>query len=73
MSSHRLEAESVRLVRPNGTPLDERKCCFCNVLEDEYDFVLECSVYLELRKKYISKYFLETPKYDQIRRINKFF
>ena len=61
MSSHRLEVESGRWVRPNRTPLDERKCFFCNVLEDEYHFVLECSVYLELRKKYISKYFWKRP------------
>ena len=34
---------------------------FCNILEDEYHFVLQCSAYSELRKKYISKYFLKRP------------
>ena len=73
MSSHRLEVESGRWVRPNRTPSDERKCFFCNDLEEEYHFVLECSVYLELRKKYISKYFWKRPKHVQILRLNKFF
>lgn len=61
MSSHRLEVEAGRWVRPNKIPLDERKCYFCQVLEDEYHFVLECSVYLDLRKKYISRYFWKRP------------
>ena len=36
MSSHRLEVESGRWVKPNRIPLDERKCFFCDVLEDEF-------------------------------------
>ena len=50
MSSHRLEVESGRWVRPNRVPIHERKCSFCNILEDEYHFVLQCSAYSELRK-----------------------
>ena len=61
MSSHRLEVESGRWVRPNRVPIHERKCSFCNILEDEYHFVLQCSAYSELRKKYISKYFWNRP------------
>ena len=34
---------------------------FCNILEDEYHFVLQCSAYSKLGKKYISKYFWKRP------------
>ena len=61
MSSHRLEVESGRWVKPNAVPFDERKCVVCQKLEDEYHFVLECSLYSELRKKFISKYFWKNP------------
>ena len=50
LSSHRLEVESGRWVKPNPTPLNERKCLNCKVLEDEYHFVLECPLYDDLRK-----------------------
>lgn len=61
MSSHRLHIESGRWVRPLSTPLNERKCFFCNTLEDECHFVLECPIYSELRRKYISKYYWRNP------------
>ena len=51
MSSPRLEIESGRWVKPK--PLDERNCSVCGVLEDKYHFVIECSMYIELRKKYM--------------------
>lgn len=61
MSSHRLAIESGRWVRPNRIPIDDRKCSLCQVLEDEYHFVIECPLYEELRRKYISKYFWKRP------------
>ena len=61
MSSHRLEIESGRWVKPNSIPLEERKCAFCQVLEDEYHFVLECPAYKDLRKQYISQYHWRRP------------
>ena len=53
VSSHRLNIECGRWTRPNIIPVNERKCQNCNVLEDEYHFVLECSLYNELRKQYL--------------------
>ena len=38
-------------------PLENRKCSVCLRLEDEYHFVLECQMYVELKKTYISPYF----------------
>ena len=61
VSSHRLSIESGRGSKPNPTPLSERNCLFCNVLEDEYHFVLECNSYNTLRKLYIPKYYRTRP------------
>ena len=57
MPSHRLEIEAGRWIKPNSIPLENRKCSVCLRLEDEYHFVLECQIYVELRKTYISLYF----------------
>ena len=57
VSSHRLEIEVGRWARPNRTPVVERKCRYCNKLEDEFHFLLECTLYVDLRKQYIKKYF----------------
>ena len=61
VSSHRLEIEAGCWTKPKKTPLDNRKCIICNVLEDEYHFVLECSLYLNLRTQYINKYSWKRP------------
>ena len=61
LSSHRLEVEAGRWVRINRVPANERKCTLCNVMEDEYHFVMECQRYTELRKKYLSKYYWQRP------------
>lgn len=61
MSSHRLEVESGRWVKPIPIPFNERHCFNCSVLEDEYHFVLVCPLYVDLRKKYISKYYWSRP------------
>ena len=37
-------------------PLERRICYTCNVLEDEHHFVIECSRYTELQRKYIKSY-----------------
>ena len=61
MSCHRLEIEAGRWVRINRVPANERKCTLCNVMEDEYHFVIECQRPTALRKKYISKYYWQRP------------
>ena len=37
-------------------PTRKWKCSVCLRLEDEYHFELECQMYIELRKTYISPY-----------------
>ena len=61
VSSHRLEIEAGRWSRPIRVDINERKCSYCNVLEDEYHFVLECCNYAHLRILYIPRYFRVRP------------
>ena len=46
---------------PIKLDINERKCSYCNVLEDEYHFVLECLNYAHLRILYIPRYFRVRP------------
>ena len=57
LSSHRLEIETGRWARPNAIPFEERRCTSCHSLEDEFNFVLECSRYNNLRNIYIPSYY----------------
>lgn len=61
VSSHRLAVESGRWRKPVRVPVEERICPFCNVLEDEYHFVLECIMLKDLRVMYIKKYYWNHP------------
>ena len=38
-----------------------RKYFACQVLEDEFHFVLECQMYTDLRRKYIPSYYFRRP------------
>ena len=61
VSSHRLIVESGRWMKPQATPFENRKCKICGVLEDEYHFVLECLLYVDIRKIYLHRYFWNRP------------
>jgi len=56
MSSHRLKVETCRWQKPTAIPFNERKCTLCLKLEDEFHFLLECPLYIDLRKKEVKKY-----------------
>ena len=58
--NHRLHSETGRWSRP-PVPFGQRLCLTCNVLEDEYHFVLICDKYTDLRSKYIKKYYYRRP------------
>ena len=63
VSSHRLEAEVGRWAKPDKTHLDNKKCRVCEVLEDEFHFILECAIDDDLRKTYIK---LAESKYAKL-------
>lgn len=66
VSSHRLEVEAGRWHKPVSIPFDERKCKFCNVLEDEFHFLFTCPVYNELRDTYISRHYRNRPNMQKL-------
>ena len=61
VSSHRLQIEAGRWHKPYKIPLENRKCQLCNILEDEFHFILECSLYNDLRALYINRYYWVRP------------
>ena len=69
VASHRLEIEVGRWARPNRVPVDERKYKHCNTLEDEFHFLLECSLYRELRMQYIKRYFWNRPNVVKLKEL----
>ena len=60
-SSHKLKVEAGRLQKPTKTPFDQRKCIYCNNIEDEFHFLFECCLYTDIRKKYVKKYYWKNP------------
>ena len=56
LSSHNLSIEIGRWHRLHCIPREDRKCITCNTIEDEYHFVIECSIFTNHRKRYTSKY-----------------
>lgn len=55
LSSHSLCIETGRYLKSISTPINDRKCPFCNILEDE--FVFQCPLYADYRSRYIPSYF----------------
>ena len=68
LSSHNLAIERGRFENIART---ERVCVLCNsnLVENEYHFLLVCSLYRELRKQYLKPYFCRWPtlnKFDAL-------
>ena len=61
VASHRLSVEMERWNKPNPILLEDRTCYTCKDLDDKYHFVLVCSLYDSLRKKYIPIYLRKYP------------
>jgi exonuclease III len=66
VSSHRLHIETGRWTKPNSTPINERICYACGILEDEFHFILECNVYAELRQRFIPSYYWRRPNMQKL-------
>ena len=69
LSSHNLYIETGRWRRPHCIPREDRKCITCNIIEDEYQFVIECSIFIDLRKRYISKYYWTNPSLYKLKQL----
>ena len=53
-SSHTLEVERGGYTIPR-TPVTDRLCCVCKVVEDEEHFLVSCEQYAELRDDFLKK------------------
>lgn len=62
ISSHSLHVQTGRFHR-NRIVRNERYCLYCNLhdVEDEYHFILICPCYIDIRKKYIKRYYYIRP------------
>ena len=65
ISRYRLHAHSLNIETGRYYTIDRhaRICNMCNNndIEDEYHFILECSEYVEIRRKYIKPYYCIIP------------
>ena len=68
-SSDRLEIEAGRLHKPIRTPVENRKCKRCDVVENEFHFLFECPLHSELRIQYLDCYFYEHPNNFKLRQL----
>ena len=61
ISSHRLHIETGRWSNRRTTPLNERTCINCKVIEDEFHFVLECKLFTDIQNRYILIFYRNHP------------
>lgn len=61
VSLHRVEIKMGGCARPTRIQINVRNCRYCNKLEDEFHFLLECILYADIRKQYIRKYYWNRP------------
>ena len=59
--NHNLKVITGRWHKPIPIPFHERKCDTCNVLDDEFHFVFQCSKYDNERSTHINKYYIVRP------------
>ncbi|XP_033745472.1 uncharacterized protein LOC117330985 [Pecten maximus] len=65
LSKYRMQAHSLHIEsgRYNAVPRGERICTVCNNndIEDEMHFILLCPAYVELRMRFLKKYYYKHP------------
>ena len=59
-AAHRFFIETGRWVKPKPIALENRKCITCNIIEDEFHFILVCPMYSYFRH-YIPTYYINRP------------
>ena len=70
-SSHMLEIERGRHTRP-VTPVENRRCPECNVIENELHFVLECTINQDERLELFDKIRNMDSYFSALHPVNKF-
>ena len=70
-SSHILEIERGRYTRPK-TPLENRLCHTCNIIEDEIHFLVGCRLYADEREKLFVEILNSFPEFQNMDDFGKF-
>jgi len=70
-SSHVLEIERGRHTKPS-TPVDQRNCNVCHVLEDEKHFLLHCQILTDERREFTSRILSKYPHFASMENDEKF-
>ena len=70
-SSHTLEIERGRHINPT-TPLKQRQCRICHVLEDETHFCLCCRIFTDARYDFLDKIQNKYPHFSHYSNLDKF-
>merc|ERR1712079_654403 len=70
-SSHLLGIERGRHTRPK-TPIEQRLCIFCNVLDDETHFICDCNLFTSIRSVFYSKITSMYPDFESFNSKEKF-
>ena len=50
-----------RWARPERIAFENRKCKHCQILDDEFHFILECPLYSNIRTLYAKRYYYTRP------------
>ena len=70
-SSHNLEIERGRYVRPRVKP-EQRRCVVCNVMDDEIHFVTQCRINACERRIFYQKMSSADPQFTSLNDKEKF-
>ena len=67
LSAHNLLIETDRYVKPKSMPCSERICKHCNLnlIENEFHFLSQCSLYNQERKTNLYDHIKIVSEYDQ--------
>ena len=71
ISAHDLEIERGRWTNPI-TPVENRLCPYCNLVEDEIHFLFQCELYTNDRVAFFNKVNQYTPGFLDLEQPDKF-
>ena len=59
--NHNLAVITGKWRKPHAIPYKDRIYQTCNAIEDEYHVILKCTIFQDLRFKYMTKYYYTRP------------